>query len=403
MSTLSPPLSTSKRIKQRQSLAYFVAFIILGLVSGVLGPTLPSLAEHTRSSLSQISFLFTAQSFGYLVGSVASGHWFDRWPAHPLLIATLLLLGVELALAPFVIFLYLLLLIFFMVGITQSAIDVGGNALLVWMYGREVGPYMNALHFFFGVGALLSPIFVVQALTLSGTIVGAYAALAVLAILSTLFFRRLPSPQAPPEHSHTSQSPPRTLWVFLIAAMFFFFVGAELSFGGWIFTYMTRLHLGNAAAAGYLTSFYWASLTLGRLVSIPLSARLRPRTLMGITVGGLLLAVLLLLLGGRVTIVVWIAAFMFGAAMAPAFPSLIALAERNMPITGRTTSWFLVGGGLGAMTLPWIIGQLFEPIGPHSMIWVLTAAVIIAGAILVLFLLSASRAATAKISESAPA
>ena len=37
-----------------------------------------------------------------------------------------------------------------------------------------------------------------------------------------------------------------------------------------------------------------------------------------------------------------------------------------MPITGQITSWFFVGGSLGGMTLPWLIGQLFESIGPRA-------------------------------------
>ena len=34
------------------------------------------------------------------------------------------------------------------------------NPLLVWVHGDEVGPAMNGLHFFFGVGAFLSPIII---------------------------------------------------------------------------------------------------------------------------------------------------------------------------------------------------------------------------------------------------
>ena len=36
-----------------------------------------------------------------------------------------------------------------------------------------------------------------------------------------------------------------------------------------------------------------------------------------------------------------------------------------MTITGQTTSLFFVGVGLGSMLLPWLIGQLIEPIGPQ--------------------------------------
>lgn len=35
-----------------------------------------------------------------------------------------------------------------------------------------------------------------------------------------------------------------------------------------------------------------------------------------------------------------------------------------MPVSAKTTSWFFVTGGLGAVTIPWIIGQLVESSSP---------------------------------------
>src|SRR5437867_13210258 len=65
-----------------RTLSYYASFVVLGLVSAVLGPTLPGLADHTHSALSGISFLFTARAFGYLLGSFISGRLYDRMPGH---------------------------------------------------------------------------------------------------------------------------------------------------------------------------------------------------------------------------------------------------------------------------------------------------------------------------------
>ena len=35
-----------------------------------------------------------------------------------------------------------------------------------------------------------------------------------------------------------------------------------------------------------------------------------------------------------------------------------------MTVTGRVASWFLIGASLGGMTLPLLIGQLFDSVGP---------------------------------------
>ena len=34
-----------------------------------------------------------------------------------------------------------------------------------------------------------------------------------------------------------------------------------------------------------------------------------------------------------------------------------------MDITGKVTSWLVIGLGAGNMFFPWFIGQLFEPVG----------------------------------------
>ena len=41
---------------------------------------LPALAEQTRSTLGQVSILFSARALGYLLGSLLGGRLFDRLP-----------------------------------------------------------------------------------------------------------------------------------------------------------------------------------------------------------------------------------------------------------------------------------------------------------------------------------
>jgi uncharacterized membrane protein YccC len=47
---------------------------------------------------------------------------------------------------------------------------------------------------------------------------------------------------------------------------------------------------------------------------------------------------------------------------------------------------FLVGGSLGAMTLPWLVGQLYEPYGGSAVIAVTAGAMV--AAVLVLGLIA---------------
>ncbi len=58
----------------------------------------------------------------------------------------------------------------------------------------------------------------------------------------------------------------------------FFYVGAEITFGGWVYTYAVTLKLASAAGAAYLTSAFWLAFTVGRLISIPAATRFHAKT-----------------------------------------------------------------------------------------------------------------------------
>ncbi len=72
------------------------------------------------------------------------------------------------------------------------------------------------------------------------------------------------------------------------------------------------------------------------------------------------------------------------------FPTTLNFAERRMPITGKVTSYFLIGANAGAMVLPWVVGQLFEPVGPKALIIVLEVVLVLA-LVLLLYMLRYAR------------
>jgi FHS family Na+ dependent glucose MFS transporter 1 len=383
--------TNDQKLRIGRTIGYYAAFIALGLISASLGPTLPSLADHTQTRLSEISFLFTARGLGYLLGSLQGGRLYDRKTGHPLMAGMLLGAASSLALAPVIPHLWLLTGLMLLLGFTEGAVDVGGNALLVWVHRDRVGPFMNGLHFFFGVGAFLSPLIVAQAILASGDIYWAYWILAALLIPVVAYLLRIPSPaiQHAAENGGREKKPLRL--VALIVAFFFLYVGAEVSFGGWIFTYATRSGMSDLTSAAYLTSAFWGSLTVGRLLSIPLAARLRPRTILLSDLVGCLFSVSVILLWPGSPAAIWVGTLGIGLCMASIFPTTLTFAGRHMTITGKVTSWFFVGASLGGMTLPWLIGQLFERFGPQSTMFTILLDLIVALGIFTALMATSSR------------
>ena len=354
---------------------------------GSLGRTLPDLAKHTRTELSQISYLFPARSLGYMLGILLSGRWYDRVPGHPVMAAVLFIMAAMLGLVPLMSLLWILIAVVLVLGVAEGALDVGGNVLLIWVHRRNVGPFMNALHFCFGVGAFLSPLIITRAVLMSGDLTWAYWMLAFLMLPGAVWLLRLSSP--PPQAASEDVSAGRgdVLLIVLIAAFFFTFVGAEMAFGGWIYTYAVTLGLGGETSASDLNSAFWGAFTLGRLLAVPIAARFSPRSmLIGDLTGGLI-SVGIILLWPNSVVAVWVGTVGAGLSIASMFPTSLNLAERLMTITGKVTGWFLIGGSAGSMFLPWLIGQLFESVGPRvTMVTILADIVVSAGFFAVLML-----------------
>ena len=375
------------------TIGYCAAFVALGLVLGALGPTLPGLADNTQSLLSGISFLFTARSFGYLLGSFQGGRLYDRIPGHPVMAGVLGVMAVMMALVPLMSQLWLLAVVLLLSGIAEGTLDVGVNTLLIWVHRERVSPFMNALHFFFGVGAFLSPIVVARVVLATGDLAWAYWVLSFSIVPVAVWLLCLRSPEAPVQADDGANGKASTALIVLIALFFFLSVGAEAGMGGWVFTYVTELGLAGTATAAYLNAAFWGSFTLGRLLGIPIAARLRPSAILFGNLMLCLAGVGVMLFWPVSTAAVWLGVVGIGLSIGPLFATTMSFAGRLMTITGKVTGGFFVGVGAGSMALPWLIGQLFESVGPRVMVWTILAAVVLAIAVfLAMMLLSRGEA-----------
>ena len=362
-------LSTSQT-KILTTAAYFASFLAMGVSMASLGPTLPALAENTQSTLETISILFTARSVGGLLGSVVGGQTYDKLRGHIVMAVMIVLMAVLTALTPMSSQLWVLTAILFFTGAVQGLLNIGGNAMLVWIHGDRVGPWMNGLHFCFGIGTFITPIIVAQYVALEGGLVWTYLLLAVI-ILPTAVVAFLPSP--PPPHAAGSKNGGvlDVRLIVLISLVFACYNGASLAYGGWIYTYAIEMNLANATTAAYLTSVFWGALTLGRLVAIPLALRFSPRTILRADYIGAIVSLVVMLLFPYSLPALIITSAGFGFALASIYPTTMSLSGQLMMISGRVTGLFSIGQSVGAMLIPWLIGQYFVSVGPQILPMVL--------------------------------
>ncbi len=364
------------------TLGYYATFIILGMVGASVGPFLPKLAEQTGSTLSAISVIFIARSSGFLCSALFGGRLYDRVSGHLLIAGVMAGIALMFVAMPFIPVLWLLTGLMLVFGIAVGLLDVGGNTLIVWVHRQEVAPFMNGLHFFFGFGAFLSPLLIAWTMGRSGRILEVCWILAVLIIPVAAWIMTLPNPQ--PEHvsEHAQRHGKQPYGLLCLAVLFFFlYDGAEISFGNWIFTYTMLQKLGDQTQAAYLTSAFWGAFTFGRLLSIPCAVRIPPlKMLVGCLTGGLI-SLSLIVFQPQALPALIVGTCGTGLAMSAVFPTMLSFIGRRVRITGQITGWFFVGASLGAMMVPWVIGQFLETLGPRIVMICILAA--FAGACLV--------------------
>ncbi|XP_068199264.1 sodium-dependent glucose transporter 1 isoform X2 [Antennarius striatus] len=362
----------------------------------VLGPTFEDLAVNVGKNISNISYIFIGRSGGYIFGSLLGGTLFDCMNPYLLLGLSLLVTGFGMCTIPFCTQALLLTGLMSSIGVSMGVLDTGGNVLILNTWAEQAGPHMQALHFSFALGAFVSPIIAkllfgphedigggvapanstAPAATTPDTHVGGaggghafmwvYIVIGSFVFLSSflfflLFSRGSYSRDNPP--GGASGKPPaasrhHTALVVLCVFFFFAYVGAEVAYGSFIFTFAKDYAGMPPPQAAGLNSLFWAAFAACRGVAVFFAACMHPGTMILLSLVASTVSSLLLCLFSREAVALWFCTGLYGASMAATFPSGISWVEQYTTVTGRTAAAFVVGAALGEMVLPAAVGFL---------------------------------------------
>ncbi|XP_021107688.1 sodium-dependent glucose transporter 1C-like [Heterocephalus glaber] len=369
----------------------------MGMTVAILGPTFQDLARNVNQNMSSLSQIFVGRALGYLGGSVIGGILFDCISHFLLLGVSLLATTLGLYLIPFCKRAVLLNVMMSVFGVSFGTMDTGVNVLILALWGDKGAPHMQALHFSFALGAFLAPLLAKLALgtTLSTenhtepdlhppalsqspeanpgplfaapddlNLLWAYASVGmyifvVSVFLFALFFKTQSKHENPTASAQVSRRAKYHKALLCLLFMFFFFyVGAEITYGSYIFSFATT-HVGmeESEAAG-LNSIFWGTFAACRGLAIFFATCLQPGTMIVLSNIGSLVSSLFLVLFNKSPLCLWIATSVYGASMATTFPSGISWLEQYTNISGKSAAFFVIGGALGEMAIPAVIGIL---------------------------------------------
>ena len=408
-------------VEQRRGLIttlYFLGFVGCGLQAGCFGPLLRTLAVQTDSDFSTMGALYTGFSAGQLSAAVLAGYIVDHQPGHPYLAASFALGAVGSMVLPVCDSIFALAGSTAAMGAAMGFLDSGGDAMLLWLHGGRSGPYVQAAHAAFGIGAFSAPLLVSASSTdvdgdgvfetggashwqAMSAIIGAGMAVVGLGI-ACLPSPRHPghAPREPRATAYDDDKPPGLAtseegtssnrgstptsgesgwWVIAAAvSVFVFYSGLESGFAGFIASYSIDIANGESTAArmvgaeegSHVATFFWLGLTIGRIVAVPLSVTLQPTTML---LSDVFLALITLCFvavleqnsgtvsGGAEGILRWLSglSFIFGLSIASIFGSAIVVTQLYTLVDGRVASCFVVGSSIGKAVLPALISWAY--------------------------------------------
>lgn len=349
--------------KTRQTLGYFSTFFILGAVISSLGPTLTGIAGNLSRDPSKLGILFSVRSLGYLSGSLLGGYLYEKFRGHWVMTAALITAALALFLTPLLHLLVPLLIILYFTGMGLGSMDIGSNTLLSNVHRKGSRPLLNTMYLLAGAGSFLTPLLLSKLDLIRG-----YWSLGSLSLLGIIWLVVTPSPELTNDTAEDDRSVQGSIPLIIFCILAFLFIGTEISFGGWIFTFFRKLHPGSEQAAYTVTSVFWLAITIGRLLSIPVSRFIKSSSNIYLFLAGGIISAGLMLLFPEQIWSIWVGTAGTGLSLSAIFPTTFHYVQSTSSLQTKSFGLVWAFGSLGGMILPWLSGELFSRLGPLSLL-----------------------------------
>lgn len=339
--------------------AAILAIFVYGMIAAMLGTILPDLSKRFNLTPKQNGTIALAQGIGLMIGSVSIGPLIDSQGFKPGLVLGLALIALALYLLPSAkgygnIVMYLLTL-----GIGGGIIVTGANALAANIGGDNQAAVMNFLNLFFGLGGLATPF--IAANLFGGNSTRLCYMTAILTTVTLAIHATVTMP-APPAGQGLSLSTASMLLgspaLWLLCGVLFLYVSCEVGVWNWLPRHLIAQGIPEGRALNILSLGFALGLLVGRLAVAPVFAALTPQTVL--VIAGVLMAVTTYFaLQTKQPGVAWVAVFLAGIAMAPVFPTTLAITGGIFKDTAATAIGIVATAGwIGLAVSSRIIGAV---------------------------------------------
>ena len=328
-----------------------VAIFVYGMVSSMLGTINPGLATKFHLDNVQTGYLALAQGLGFVIASVSGGALMDRKGKKIGLLLGLGLVAAALFLlanAPA----YLAIIVAMVgLGIGAGIILTCANALGSDVSESKRAAVLNFLNVFVGLGGLATP-FVAGNLLSGNAVRVAYAGAIITSATFVLHaLTKMPKPiRAVSSQSQGSSAVFRRPVLYVLALIIFLYTACEFGIWNWLVKYLISRGIQETSALNILSLGFALGLLLGRVAIAPVLIKIPP---LHVVLGA---AVLMAITSYSVLQVsdatmAAIAVFCSGLAMAPVFPTTLAVLANIFQQGTATAIGFTITCGFTGLTV----------------------------------------------------
>ena len=356
----SSPISPSQPDPNREWAVLHTSFVLIGVITTLLGPILPFFSHRWLLNDAQAGFFFTCQYFFSTLGVVLTSVLLPRFGFSKVIAGGFVSFFVGFAflgLGPWFVSAFLLGIIGLGYGLANPAVNLRATQLP----SRNTAAAVTFLNFSWSVGSVLCP-FVVGTLLPKLHLRGLSLLLGFLSLVLVLLHYSLPGGRDPAGVVSTTHALEdwlahlRLPQAMPLLALYFLYVGVEVALGGWVASFEKRMPGMSAITLVIAPSVFYGALLLGRGVA-PIVLRCASQIV--VSVCGLSLATF----GSSIIVVsstprsLYTGAAIAGLGLAAQYPIFVPwLAE----IFRRDSSWigalFFGAAGLGGAAIPWLVG-----------------------------------------------
>lgn len=391
-----------------QIAANLAMFIMFGLNDQTTGTLIPTLTERYGISKVVVSNIFLTQVLGYMLASVLNEKLHKKWGMRGAMIisagSSVIFFSI-LALQPSSFFVYTIcyLPIGFSIGIADSTANV-----MIGNLETHKNEWMGVTHGLYGASSMITPpivsyfnkygrwsdfFYIPLVVSLLGLLIILAACRFETATKYDYICTAHKAEDDSTEEDEESDSSGilallKNPAVLLYALYLFVYLGAEITTGSWMFSYLLATKSDDTISMSYVTSAFWVGLTVGRFLLGFVTKRVFPSEYRASHVYGLCCVffyTIFTLVGFINTDSQWYIGILFfvlffcGVFIGPLFPnaSIVALQvlPRKLHVSGVGLAVAI--GGAGNAALPYLVGIALHMTGMKwfpLMCWMLVAA-----------------------------